>query len=143
MFKIPGHGWLFTVTFRSCALTSCQELWSTDESVDLCHSSGGALDGAWGLLFQYLLYHIASEMPGWTWRIKWRNYEAEEKNHLCGGCDKLVILYLQIANYSSDWLLSDQFACAVMVTGLQIRCRISCGSDVAFSSCSLGSKTHG
>lgn len=95
-------------------------------------------------LFWHLLYHIASEIPGWTWRIKWSNYEAEEKkNHLCGGCDKLVILYLQIANYSSDWLLSDQFACAVMVTGLQIRCRISCGSDVAFSSCSLGSKTHG
>lgn len=67
----------------------------------------------------------------------------KKKNHLCGGCDKLVILYLQIANYSSDWLLSDQFACAVMVTGLQIRCRISCGSDVAFSSCSLGSKMHG
>lgn len=66
-----------------------------------------------------------------------------KKPHLCGGCDKLVILYLQIANYSSDWLLSDQFACAVMVTGLQIRCRISCGSDVAFSSCSLGSKMHG
>lgn len=60
------------------------------------------------------------------------------KKHLCGGCDRLVILYLQIANYSSDWLLSDQFACAVMVTGLQIRHRISCGSDVAFWSPVLG-----
>lgn len=29
---------------------------------------------------QYLLYHIASEILGWTWRINWCNYEAEEKN---------------------------------------------------------------
>lgn len=30
-------------------------------------------------LFWHLLYHIASEIPGWTWRIKWSNYEAEGK----------------------------------------------------------------
>jgi len=50
----------------------------------LCHSSGGALGRAWVLLLptslQYLLYHIASEILGWTWRIKWHNYKVEEKN---------------------------------------------------------------
>lgn len=79
MFKTYGHGWFFTVTFSSGALTSCQDLWGTGDSLDLCHSSAGDVDGAWALLFQHLLYHTASETPGWTWRIKWRNYEAEEK----------------------------------------------------------------
>ena len=74
----------FVLTFRSCPLTSRWGLRGTDESLDLCRSSGRALDGAWVLLLpaslQYLLYHIAPEIVGWTWRIKWRNYEAEEKN---------------------------------------------------------------
>lgn len=77
-------GAFFVGTFRSCPLTSRRGLRGTDESLDLCCSSDGALDGAWVLLLpaslQYLLYHIASEILGWTWRIKWRNYEAEEKN---------------------------------------------------------------
>lgn len=141
MFKTAGHEWLFTVTFRSCALTSCQELWGTDESLDLCHSSGGALDGASCFSTYCAILHLKYQVG--LGELSGAIMKRKKKNHLCGGCDKLVILYLQIANYSSDWLLSDQFACAVMVTGLQIRCRISCGSDVAFSSCSLGSKMHG
>lgn len=143
MFKTAGHGCFFTVTFRSCALTSCQKLWGTAESLDLCHSSGGGVDEAWALLFQHLLTLLHLKYQVGLGELSGAITKRRKKPHLCGGCDKLVILYLQIANYSSDWLLSDQFACAVMVTGLQIRCRISCGSDVVFSSCSLGSKMHG
>lgn len=73
----------FAGTSTSCRLTSCGGPQGTDERLDLCCSSGGALDGAWVLLLpvllQYLLYHIASEILGWTWRIKWLNYEAEKK----------------------------------------------------------------
>ena len=83
-FGLLGMGVFFIVTFRSCPFTSCQGPRGTDESLGLCHSSGGALGRAWVLLLptslQYLLYHIASEILGWTWRIKWHNYKVEEKN---------------------------------------------------------------
>lgn len=108
-----------------------RQWWSPDGARVLLHPTS----------LQYLPYCIRNT------RLDLENSVAQLwsgwKKHLCGGCDRLVILYLQIANYSSDWLLSDQFACAVMVTGLQIRGRISRGCDVAFWSCMLGSKTHG
>lgn len=82
--RLRGGGVVFLVTSRSCPLTSCRGLRGTGESLDLSCSSGAALDGAWVLLrptsLRYLLCRIASEILGWTWRIKWHNYEVDEKN---------------------------------------------------------------
>lgn len=82
--RLQGGGAVFLVTSRSCPLTFRRGLQSADESLDLSCSSGAALDVAWVLphptSLQYLLCRIASEILGWTWRIKWRNYEVDEKN---------------------------------------------------------------
>lgn len=44
--RLLGVGVFFVVAFRSCPLSSHRGLGGTDQSLDLCHGSGGALDGA-------------------------------------------------------------------------------------------------